>query len=123
MGIYKYLKISISIIFSFSFLVFSFSASAQVKVLQCSPGKATIRDDLHVVIDTDPGNLTVFGDSFFSGNASFGPNGSKPYIKDNAGSGLLFYSQGGQNFLWQSASGNPGADAMVLGGAAANAAT
>ena len=113
------------IITSVIVIVISFSSkvSAQVSVLQCAPGMATIRNNLQVGINTEPGNLTVSGNSFFSGNASFGPNGSKPYIKDNAGSGILFYSQGGQNFLWQSASGNPGADAMVLGGAAANAAT
>ena len=124
MGIYKYLKISISIIFSFSFLVFSFSASAQ-KVLQCSPGMATINNNLTVSGDLTVNNnaaiandLTVNKDiyaAFGSQKIYLGPDSASPYISNNlnGGEGILFYSNGGQNFLWQSPSGvNP--DAMIL---------
>ncbi|KKU25387.1 MAG: hypothetical protein UX39_C0031G0007 [Candidatus Magasanikbacteria bacterium GW2011_GWA2_46_17] len=44
-----------------------------------------------------------------------GNNTSSPYITNNAGNGILFYSQGGQNFLWQSLSSPLGYDAMALG--------
>lgn len=115
-------RIIILITFSFSLLAFSLPASAQ-KVLQCAPGQATVNNNLRVNGDltvnnnaTVSNNATVTNDlSVINGNLYLGPNGAKPYITDNAGSGILFDSRGGDNFLWQSGSGNPGAAAMVLG--------
>ena len=132
----KYLKISISIIFSFSLLAFTFSASAQ-KVLQCAPGTATVQSNLQVGTNINPGDLTVSRDATIANKLTvngnlfaaqgaqrifLGNNTSSPYITNNAGNGILFYSQGGQNFLWQSLT-NLNEDAMILrsgGGLPAN---
>ena len=125
MGIYKYLKISISIIFSFSLLAFTFSASAQ-KVLQCAPGMATVNNNLTVNGNLQVNNnatvandLTVNKDIFAASGVQriyLGPDTASPYIANNlnGGEGILFYSNGGQNFLWQSPNGTPGSDAMIL---------
>lgn len=123
----KCLKIIIIVIFSFSFLVFNFPASAQ-KVLQCAPGTATVNSNLQVGTNINPGDLTVSRDTTVKNNLSveghtfaaqgaqrifLGNNTSSPYITNNAGNGILFYSQGGQNFLWQSLT-NTNPDAMIL---------
>src|SRR3989344_5657210 len=105
-------------------LFYSFPASAQ-KVLQCSPGMATINNNLTVSGDLTVNNnaaiandLTVNKDiyaAFGSQKIYLGPDSASPYISNNlnGGEGILFYSNGGQNFLWQSPSGvNP--DAMIL---------
>jgi len=125
MGIYKYLKISISIIFSFSLLAFTFPASAQ-KVLQCAPGMATVNNNLTVNGNLQVNNnatvandLTVNKDIFAASGVQriyLGPDTASPYIANNlnGGEGILFYSNGGQNFLWQSPNGTPGSDAMIL---------
>src|SRR3989344_2830485 len=95
-------------------LFYSFPASAQ-KVLQCAPGQATVNNNLRVIGDlTVNNNATVSNNAIVSndlsvinGNLYLGSNGSKPYITDNAGSGILFFSRGGDDFLWQSPNGTP----------------
>lgn len=124
----KNFKIFTTIIFAFSFLVFSFPASAQ-KVLQCAPMKATVNNDLEVKNDlqvdhnatiandaTVNNDLRVNKDIYGASGAQriyLGNNTSSPFITNNAGNGILFYSQGGQNFLWQSLT-NPDPNAMIL---------
>ena len=99
-------------------------ASAQ-KVLQCAPGMATVNNNLTVSGDLTVNNkaavnndLIVNKDIFAASGSQkiyLGPDAASPYISNNinGGEGILFYSNGGQNFLWQSPSGvNP--DAMIL---------
>lgn len=118
-------------IFSIAVIVIVIShpsgASAQ-KVLQCAPGTATVNSNLQVGTNVNPGDLTVSRDTTVKNNLSveghtfaaqgaqrifLGNNTSSPYITNNAGNGILFYSQGGQNFLWQSLT-NTNPDAMIL---------
>src|SRR3989344_6519356 len=99
---------------------------AQAKVLQCAPGMATVNNNLTVSGDLTVNNkatvtndLTVNKDIFAASGVQriyLGPDTASPYIANNlnGGEGILFYSNGGQNFLWQSPSGTPGSDAMIL---------
>lgn len=125
MNFNKNFKILTTIIFAFSFLVFSFPASAQ-KVLQCAPGQATVNNNLTVNGNLQVNNnaaitndLTVNKDIYAASGSQkiyLGPDITSPYITNNlnGGEGILFYSNGGQNFLWQSPNGAPGSDAMIL---------
>lgn len=126
----KNFKIFTTIIFAFSLLVFSFPASAQ-KVLQCAPGTATVNSNLQVGTNVNPGDLTVSRDATITNKLTIngdiyaasgsqkiylGSNPASPYISNNllnSGEGILFYSNGGDDFLWQSPSGTA-PDAMIL---------
>src|SRR3972149_1124826 len=123
-------RLSISTFFTVVIVIvivisFSSKVSAQ-KVLQCAPGQATVNNNLRVNGDlTVNNNATVSNDLIVNKDiyaASgvqriyLGPDTASPYIANNlnGGEGILFYSNGGQNFLWQSPNGTPGSDAMIL---------
>ena len=96
---------------------------AQAKVLQCAPGMATVNNNLTVCGDLTVNNkatvtndLTVNKDIFAASGSQkiyLGSDAASPYIANNI-EGILFKSNGNDNFLWQSPSGSPESNAMIL---------
>lgn len=98
--------------------VFAFSPDntyVQAKVLQCSPGALTVRNNLQVGISTDPGDLTVSHDSFFNRDIRVSRNAyitGQIMISGGApGAGKVLTSDASGLASWQSA----GATSMPAG--------